>query len=373
VKVALACPYAWDAPGGVQVHVRQLAACLMDRGHQVIVLAPGGRPAEEAWVWIVGRPIRARYQGTVAPICISPASWVRVGRALSQFRPDVVHVHEPTVPSTSMFAALRARVPVVATFHANVERSLLLTAALPILRPVWRRLRVRIAVSEAAKHFYGSRFGDGIRVIPNGSDVDLFASASPAPDLPAGRRMLWTHRLDPQKGFPVAVEAFDTLAKEFPDLWFVVIGDGKDGGAIERLPAQARARVMMLGSVQHGRLPAYHAGAEVFIAPALGQESFGLVLVEAMSAGVPVVASDIAGYREVVRDDIDGLLVPPGDPGALAEAVGRVLRESDLAKRLSEAGRERAQAFRWDGVAERIEGAYGDALRAARAGLPRGA
>jgi phosphatidylinositol alpha-mannosyltransferase len=255
---------------------------------------------------------------------------------------------------------------VVATFHANVERSRLLTAALPILRPVWRRLRVRIAVSEAAKEFYGSRFGDGIRVVPNGSDVGLFASASPVPSLPAGRRMLWTHRLDPQKGFPVAVEAFATLAGEFPDLWFVVIGDGRERGAIERLPAEARARVMMIGSVEHERLPAYHACADVFIAPALGQESFGLVLVEAMAAGVPVVASDIAGYREVVREDIDGLLVPPGDPAALAEAVGRVLRESDLAKRLSEAGRERAQAFRWDRVAGQIESAYRDAIASDR-------
>jgi phosphatidylinositol alpha-mannosyltransferase len=338
--------------------------CLTERGHDVMTLAPGDRDADEAWVRIVGRPIRARYQGTVAPICFSPASWVRVGRALRQFGPDVVHVHEPTSPSTSMFAALRAHAPVVATFHANVERSRLLTAALPILRPVWRRLRVKIAVSQAAKNFYESRFGDGIRVVPNGSDVRLFSTAAPAPELPEGRKMLWTHRLDPQKGFGVAVDAFATLAPEFRDLWFVVIGDGKDRAMIERLPPESRSRVLMVGSVAHDRLPAYHAGADVFIAPALGQESFGLVLVEAMAAGVPVVASDIAGYREVVRQDVDGLLVPPGDPSALAEAVAGVLREPDTAKRLSEAGRTRAQDFRWDPVVDRIEQAYRDAIGA---------
>jgi phosphatidylinositol alpha-mannosyltransferase len=251
---------------------------------------------------------------------------------------------------------------VVATFHANVERSRLLTTALPVLRPVWRRLRVKIAVSEAAKDFYESRFGDSIRIVPNGVDVDLFSKGSPLMELPAGRTMLWTHRLDPQKGFGVAVGAFAKLAQEFADLWFVVIGDGKDRAMVERLPSGARSRVLMIGTVAHDRLPAYHAGADVFVAPALGQESFGLVLVEAMAAGVPVVASDIAGYREVVRHDVDGLLVPPGESAAFAEAVARILREPDLAKRLSEAGRARAGDFRWDGVADRIEQAYREAV-----------
>jgi phosphatidyl-myo-inositol alpha-mannosyltransferase len=363
VRVVLACPYAWDAPGGVQVHVRELAGCLRERGHEVLVLAPGKHPAEEPWVRVVGRPVSVGYQGTVAPICFSPASWVRVGKALRRFQPDVVHAHEPTSPSTAMFVALRSRAPVVATFHANVERSRLLTTALPVLRPVWRRLRVRMAVSQAAKDFYESRFGDGIRIVPNGCDVELFSSGSPAEVLPPGRRMLWTHRLDPQKGFPVAVDAFAKLASAFPDLWFVVIGDGKDRTALNRLPAPVRSRVRMLGSVAHDRLPGYLAGAEVFVAPALGQESFGLVLVEAMAAGVPVVASDIAGYREVVRKDVDGLLVPPADAAALAAAVTRVLEDRELARRLAAAGRERAQLYRWDVVVDQIESAYNDAMR----------
>jgi phosphatidylinositol alpha-mannosyltransferase len=350
----------------VQVHVRQLAEHLIERGHEVVVLAPAEHRPRERWVRVVGKPIRMRYQGTFAPICFSPASWTRVGHVLGSFRPDIVHAHEPTAPSTGMFAALRARAPVVATFHANVERSRLLTAALPLLRPVWRRLRVKLAVSEAAKDFYQSRFGHGIRIVPNGVDIDLFAKGSPSAELPSGRAMLWTHRLDPQKGFGVAVGAFAKLALEFPDLWLVVIGEGKDRGRVERLPAEARSRVLMVGTVPHDRLPAYHAGADVFVAPALGQESFGLVLVEAMAAGVPVVATDIAGYREVVRHDVDGLLVPVGDPTALADAVGRVLLEPDLAKRLTEAGRARAEDFRWDGVVERIERAYRDATGGTR-------
>jgi phosphatidyl-myo-inositol alpha-mannosyltransferase len=368
VRIALACPYAWDAPGGVQVHVRQLSHHLRERGHETLVLAPGASSAEEADVRIVGRPVRIPYQGTVAPILFSAASYRLVGAALRSFGPDVVHAHEPLTPSTSMFATLRAHAPVVATFHAHAERSRLLSAAAPVLRPVWRRLRVRIAVSEAAAGFVEARFGDGVRIVPNGCDVDLFAKAESAGDLPPGRRLLWVGRLDPQKGFGVAVQAFGRLAADFADLVFVVAGDGRDRGAVDGLAPDVRSRVVMLGNVPHERLPRYHASADVFVAPALGQESFGIVLVEAMAAGLPIVASDIPGYREVVRAGVEGLLVPPGDPSALAVGLRRLLTDATLSQALGAAGRKRAERFRWPVVIEQIESAYHDA----RAGGPFG-
>jgi phosphatidylinositol alpha-mannosyltransferase len=362
VKILLACPYSWEAPGGVQVHVRQLSGHLRERGHETLIVAPGRERSAEAGVRVVGRPVRIPYQGTVAPISFAPGSFRRVGEALRSFRPDVVHAHEPLTPSVSMFATWRARVPVVGTFHAYAERSGLLTAAAPALRPLWRRLRVRIAVSEAAARFVGSRFGDGVRIIPNGCDVELFAKAEPAEDLPPGRRLLWVGRLDPQKGFEVAVLAFAELAAEIPDLVFVVAGDGRDRGAVASLAPGVRGRVVMLGTVPHDHLPGYHAAAEAFVAPALGQESFGIVLVEAMAAGLPIVATDIPGYREVVRPDVEGLLVPPNDSGALAAALRRVLADRELADRLGHAGRARAELFRWPVVVEQIESAYRDAL-----------
>jgi phosphatidylinositol alpha-mannosyltransferase len=369
VRIVLACPYAWDAPGGVQVHVAQLANGLRERGHEVLVLAPAtpaALPPEstrpETQVRFVGRAVRVPYQGTVAPICFSAHSARLIGSALRSFGPDLVHAHEPFAPSTAMLATLRSRSPVVATFHAFTERSALYSAAAPFLRPVWARLRVRIAVSQAAAEFVGSRFRDGLRVIPNGCDVDLFGKASPLDGLPSGRRMLWVGRLDEQKGFPVAVRAFDRLAAEFPDLTFLVVGEGRDRAAVSTLPTGPRSRVLMAGAVPHDELPAYMAGADVFLAPALGQESFGIVLVEAMAAGIPVVASDIAGYREVVRRDVDGILVPPGDHAALAEGVRRVLSDPALAARLREAGRSRAERFRWSAVTDEIEAAYRQAL-----------
>jgi phosphatidylinositol alpha-mannosyltransferase len=262
-----------------------------------------------------------------------------------------------------MLATLRSRAPVVATFHAFADRSALLSAAAPILRPIWAKLRVRIAVSGAASAFVGRRFRDCLRVIPNGCDLDLFAGAAPRGDLPPGRRVVWVGRLDEQKGFPVAVRAFSDLSPEFADLTFVVVGEGRDRSAVSLLDPDTRRRLVLAGSVVHGELPAYLSRADVFVAPALGQESFGIVLVEAMAAGVPVVASDIPGYREVVRNGVDGILVPPGDPVALAGAVRRVLLDPALGSRLRDAGRARAKVFSWDVVTDRIEAAYQEALR----------
>jgi phosphatidylinositol alpha-mannosyltransferase len=256
-----------------------------------------------------------------------------------------------------MFAALGSRAPVVATFHAYADRSFLLSATAPALRGIWKRLAVRVAVSRAAARFV-SRVGKGdLRIVPNGADVEMFASAEPA-RLPEGRRLLFVNRLDPRKGFRVMVSAFRMLATDRPDVRLIVAGDGPERPALQDLPGEMRERVVMLGNVPHEELPPYHAASEVFCAPATGRESFGIVLVEAMSAGLPMVASDIPGYREVVRDGLEGRLVPPRDPAALAGAVAEILDDPDTAKRLGEAGRSRAKRYSWETVAGEIEEIY---------------
>lgn len=355
----LVCPYAWEAPGGVQVHVRELAEQLRSRRHEVLVLAPGDRRAPEPWVRIVGRPVRVPYRGTVAPISFSWGSWRHVREAMRRFGPDVVHAHEPLTPSTSMLAVRAATAPVVATFHAYLDRSRLMEIASPALRTVLRRVDAAVAVSEAAAAFLQRSLDLEVEVIPNGLDVDRFAHPGAAPaGMPPGPVLLWVSRLDPQKGFRVLLRAFARLAREHPNLSLVVAGDGRDRDALGLLSEAERARVVMLGAVPHGDLPPYYGAADVFVAPATGQESFGYVLVEAMASGLPVVASDIAGYREVVRGGVEGLLVPPNDPDALASAVGDVLSDPALAARLAEAGRVRAAAFGWDRVVPRLEAVY---------------
>jgi phosphatidylinositol alpha-mannosyltransferase len=359
MRVALACPYAWDTPGGVQVHVRGLADALARRGHGVMILTPASGPVPEDDVHVVGRPIRIPYGGKVAPITPSHASWRRVREALRVFEPDVVHVHEPFSPSTSMFATLSSEDPVVATFHAYHERSRLLRVAAPLLRQVASRITAPVAVSEAAAAFVAGVVRAPVEIVPNGVDVGRFeAPADPAPEMPPRPVMLWASRLDRQKGFPIAVRAFVELLRAFDDLSFAVVGAGADAGAIDTLPEAVRERVRMLGAVPNSELHRFHAGADVYVAPATGHESFGVILVEAMAAGVPVVATDIPGYREVIRDGVDGALVRPGDPHALAVAVGRVLGDRDLRERLRANGRERARAYGWDAVVPSVEAIY---------------
>ena len=358
MRVLLACPYDWDAPGGVQVHVRELAAALRSRGHETLILTPGQTSAWGNDVRTVGRPMRVPYGGKVAPICFSRASWRRIRHYVNVFEPNVVHAHEPFSPSTSMLTVLATSAPAVATFHAFHDRSRLLAVAAPLLRSVARKLGASIAVSKAAAEFVAPVMDGGIEVVPNGIDVDRWSRAEPAADLPAGRRLLWVSRLDPQKGFDVAVRAFARLATEFHDLVFVVAGEGRGRDALGLLPPAIRTRVEMLGAVRNVELPRYHVACDVFVAPATGHESFGIVLVEALAAGLPVVASDIPGYSEVIDNEVDGLLVPPSDHEAVASAIARILRESTLARELSRAGRERARDFSWDVVTPRIEAVY---------------
>ncbi len=363
LRIALACPYAWDAPGGVQVHVRQLAAHLRSRGHITLILAPAWTVPSEQDVRIVGRPVRIPFNGSVAPVCPDPRSRRRIRDALAAFGPDLVHVHEPFSPSTGFFATIESPAPVVAVSHTYFERSILFAAFSRAFRGVWRRPAVWLAVSEATAGFLRHHLDPraDIRVVPNGVDVDPFRDAEPA-DLPPGRRLLFVGRLDRRKGFPVAVKAFGKLADQLRDVLLVVAGDGPDRDAVGALPQGLGKRVVMLGAVPHAELPPYHAASEAFVSPATGRESFGIVLVEAMAAGLPVIATDIPGYREVVRNDVEGLLVAPGDAAGLATAIRRVLTEPGLAERLGRAGRARAERFRWERVVGEIEAVYHDAL-----------
>jgi phosphatidylinositol alpha-mannosyltransferase len=367
MRVLLACPYDWASPGGVQVHVRELAERLRARDHPTLIVAPGHEASPNGVVRIVGRPIRVPYGGTVAPISFSPGAWRRLRSAMHEFGPDVVHVHEPFTPSTSMLATLAAASPVVATFHAFLDRSRLMELSGPVLRQIDRRIDAAVAVSEAAASFVRRVRRGPVEIVPNGVDVARFAEpAEPPSGLPPGRRILWVNRLDPQKGFGVMVDAFERLARDIDDVYLLVAGEGRDRVALRSLSRRARNHVVPLGTVAHDELPRFHAAADVFCSAAVGQESFGIVLVEAMAAGVPVVATDIPGYREVVRSGVDGLLVHPGDPVALADAIRRVLSEHELASALAASGRARAEDFAWDAVVPRLEAVYGRALNGTR-------
>jgi phosphatidylinositol alpha-mannosyltransferase len=368
MRIVLACPYAWDTVGGVQAHVRQLAAALRERGHNVRVAAPArASAAADPFVNVVGRTVGVPWDGSVVPLCFTPRSFWRLRALMRSIDPDVVHVHEPVSPSTAMLATLAATAPVVATFHAFSERLRVLALVTPLLQPVLRRIAVPLAVSPAAAERAARVVPEPLAIVPNGVHLTRFARSTPrAAGLPNGRVVLWVNRLEARKGFPVAVRAFARLASTLPDVHLVVVGDGPDRDAVALLSERERRRVVMVGTVSDDALPSYYAAADVFVAAATGQESFGVVLLEAMAARLPVVASDIRGYRDVVHHGVEGLLVPPNDPAALATALLRVLTQPRLAAALARAGHAQAGRHSWDVLVPRLETIYARVASARR-------
>ncbi|ODT03904.1 MAG: hypothetical protein ABS52_07405 [Gemmatimonadetes bacterium SCN 70-22] len=371
MRIIQVSPYSWDAPGGVQIHIRQLTRHLQERGHEVLVLAPGDVPGHRGDTLIVGGTFTVWSNGSLAKISLAPRTLARLSRAMRDFAPHVVHVHEPFAPAIGLKAVMASPAPVVGTFHSYFARETLegrvYTAIAPLLRPVWRRVDRRIAVSQAARHSAKGRLGKGdVTILPNGVEVERFAQATPAHDVPAGRKLLFVGRLEPRKGLPFAMRAFAQLASRYPDLSLIVVGDGPERDAINQLPPDVRRRVHLKGKVSYEALPTYHRAADVFISPATGAESFGIVLVEAMAAGLPVVASNIPGYREVARDGRESLLVKPSDADALAEGIAHLLDHPAEAARLGASGALRALDYGWDQIIGRLEGVY-ESL----AGVPR--
>ncbi len=343
----------------MQTHVRELTSELRRRGHEVSVAAPGRRDSDEPDVHIVGRPIRVPFNGTVAPVCPSLMAAWRVRVLLRKFRPDLVHAHEPFAPSVSLFAGLITPTPLVATFHAHVD--LRIGPAMYSLGtwPLNRRATAGIAVSEEALSCLSRRVRVPFSIIPNGVDRALFTLASDR--RVGGRRLLFAHRLEPRKGFGVALAAFARVLDSCPDATLTVVGDGKDRARIDELTPRVRSRVRMLGVLPREALLAEFASASVFLAPAIHGESFGVVLLEAMAAGLPIVASAVDGYRRLLAGG-GASLVTPGDPEALARGLIEMLCEPELAARTSETGRNRAAAFTWERVASAVEGVYAVAM-----------
>ena len=327
------------------------------------IVAPSEGDVEPGVV-SVGRSIPIPYNGSIARLAFGPRVALRIRVALRRARPDVVHVHEPFAPSAGLLTLLNTRLPVVGTFHASIARSRAYRIAGPAIRPLYRRLAARIAVSDEARRTIEQVFGQGdVSVIPNGVEWSRFSSLPP----PAGSLILFVGRMEKRKGAAVLVDAFTRLAERWPEAELVLAGEGPERAAVEQaVPDALRERVMFTGRVDPAELAAVFGRAAMVVAPSLGGESFGIVLLEAMSAGRPVVASSIPGYAAVMRDGVDGVLVPPGEPAALADALAGLLADPAGARAMGEAGRERARRYDWPVVAAEVESVYKDAIDAGR-------
>jgi phosphatidylinositol alpha-mannosyltransferase len=361
VRVGIVCPYSFDLPGGVQAHIRDLAEALIGLGHQVSVLAPAeDEEALPPYVVAAGRSMALRYNGSVARVAIGPMSLARVRRWLREGHFDVLHVHEPTAPSLSFLACLAARGPIVATFHTATTRSRALAAAHAALQPVLEKIGGRIAVSPLARRVQVEHLAGNAVEIPNGVAVERFAVAVPLPGWPPpGGAVGFLGRFDePRKGFAVLRAAWPTVIAERPEARLLVAGPGDSAEALGELPADVRDTITMLGLVSDQDKARMLHSIDVYVAPNLGGESFGIILTEAMAAGVAVVASELDAFRRVLDDGRAGLMVPIGDPAALAAAITVLLADPDRRAALQARAWAAVQAYDWSTVARRVVEVY---------------
>ncbi len=359
------CPYAWDRVGGVQTHVRALAATLRARGHEIAVLAPYTyEGTDDTWANVlpVGRAIGIPVNGSVAPLAFGPVAATVLRKALRDFYPDVVHLHEPLIPSISLLALWNTETPTVGTFHAAAESSFGYHASRPVLNRAAKRLVVRTTVSEAARALVSRYFPGDYLLTPNGVDIARYASAEPL-DLGPGPKILFLSRLEERKGLDVLIRATAELAELKVTL--VVAGDGPERRAVKSLARRLMVPVRFLGRVEEDVKVRLYNSCHVYCAPALGGESFGIVLLEAMAAGSPVVCSNLDGFRGVAQGA--AVLTPPGDPSGLAAGLRSVLTSPDRAARMRRLSREVAAEYDWSKLAAGVEEIY-EKTAAARVG-----
>lgn len=370
MRLAIVSPYAWTVPSGVNSHVLSLVHQLENRGHEVWVIAPAGNLSHSAGKLPsnfirAGRTIPVPSNGSIAHANMWPFMLQKMTHVLGNHDFDLVHVHEPTIPAVGAAATMMARVPVVGTFHAAGGASAYYERWRPLAERILSSVTLRIAVSEAARDCVISHFPAEYRVIPNGIDVGVYAEAREGKKVRG--RILFIGRPEPRKGLQVLVEAFKGLRQRLPGVSLTLVGPtyeelrglasrSRHGSAEDLRGITALGRVPLASKLDQMRQ------AELLCAPSLGGESFGIVLTEALAAGLPVVASDIPGYRAVLAEGAVGVLVPPGNSQALENSLFATLQNRELRCDLAESGLARAERYSWDRVVRQVVEAYEDAL-----------
>jgi phosphatidyl-myo-inositol alpha-mannosyltransferase len=361
LRVGIVCPYSLDVPGGVQAHVIGLARALRAAGHSVHVLAPadGATPLPD-FVTPAGRALGVPYNGSVARVTFGPVSYARVRRWLAEHHFDVLHLHEPTTVSLSAIALMVADGPIVVTFHTATERSRALSALGGVIRPLLEKVTARIAVSPHARRVQVQHLGGDAVEIPNGVDVAAHADGPLLPGYPrAGGTVGFLGRFDePRKGLPVLLEAMRTVVRMHPGARLLIAGRGDADEVRGLIGDDLRAHVALLGELTEADKAAFLRSVDIYCAPNLLGESFGVVLIEALAAGAPIVASDLDAFVRVLEDGEAGVVVRRGDPTALADALCGLLADPARMAELSARGARAAAVYDWDVLARRILAVY---------------
>ena len=361
IKIGMVCPYGWDSPGGVQTHIRELTRHLIDEGHQVSVFAPvtNEESIQEDWLVNAGKPISIPVNGSVARVLFGPIASSRVKQWIAQGDFDLLHLHEPAIPSLSLLACSAATGPMVGTFHVSSPKQKAIYAIGPILEPIVEKLTARIAVSESARKTLKEHFDTDAVVIPNGIEGAQYANAQPTIHWRNPNTLGFIGRFEePRKGLQVLLAALPIIARFIPDVRILIAGPGDGDEFIKGLDVGLRNRIVFLGFLTDQEKASLLKSIDIYVAPNTGGESFGIILTEALSAGTPVVASDIPAFKAVLENGDAGLLFKNEDSSDLAKVLIGLLRDSEKQKQLSNRGKLSSQKYDWQVVAEQILTVY---------------
>ena len=359
LKIGIVCPYSWDTPGGVQNHIRDLAEFLIASGHNVSVLAPAIDEAKlPDYVVNAGKPISIPYNGAVARVLFGPVAFARVRQWIAQGDFDLLHLHEPAIPSISLLACWAADGPMVGTFHAAAKRQKIIFAIGPILEPAIEKLSARIAVSEAARLTLTDHLDTDAVIIPNGIYANRYTEGKSIEKW-SGNTIGFIGRFEePRKGLSVLVDALPVISRFAPDVKILVAGPGDPAKVMENIDPQLRQRFEFLGKITEDEKADFMSSVAVYVAPNTGGESFGIILAEALAGGACVVASDIPAFDDLLGHGEFGALFESESATELAKVVIDLLRDDEKRKELSSRGKERAKTFDWTVVAEQIYSVY---------------
>ncbi|CAN2238887.1 glycosyltransferase family 4 protein [Candidatus Planktophila dulcis] len=358
-RIGIVCPYGWDTPGGVQSHVGDLAQYLIRQGHFVSVLAPAiDEENLPDYVTSAGRPIAIPYNGAVARVLFGPIAFSRVRQWIANGNFDVLHLHEPAIPSISLLACWAAEGPMVGTFHAAAKRQKVTFAVAPILEPVIEKLTARIAVSEAARETLTEHLETDAIVVPNGVYADLYRDGV-TDQRWTGNTLGFIGRFEEKrKGLDVLVAALPSIIAKFPDLKVFVAGPGDAQEVLKEIDPYLHSRFEFLGRISESEKANFLASVGLYIAPNTGGESFGIILAEALAGGASVVASDIPAFDSLLGHGAYGTLFASEDSQNLAKKVIALLGDEEGRRAIAQRGKKYAQEFDWDVVAEKIYDVY---------------
>ena len=359
LRIGIVCPYGWDTPGGVQNHVRDLAEFLIEAGHNVSVLAPAiDESVLPPYVVNAGKPISIPYNGAVARVLFGPIAFARVRHWISSGNFDILHLHEPAIPSISLLACWAAEGPMVGTFHAAAKHQKVIYAIGPILEPAIEKLSARIAVSEAARLTLTNHLETDAVVIPNGIYAKRYANGI-RQEKWSGNTIGFIGRFEePRKGLQVLLDALPIIARFAPDVRVLVAGPGDSEEISKSIDPQLRHRFEFLGRISETEKADFMSSVAIYVAPNTGGESFGIILAEALAGGACVVASDIAAFDSLLGGGEFGALFSSEDSTDLAKTIIDLLRSESKRNELSVKGKEHAQIFDWEVVAEQIFSIY---------------